>query len=126
MQPFTLGVNYWPRKKAMHWWRNFDRAEVESEFAEIAALELQVARIFLFWEDFQPAPDRICDHALADLGTVLDVAQAAGIQVMPTFFTGHMSGINWWPQWALLEEAVEEPRLKVSNGEYTRRAGRNP
>ena len=54
---FTLAVNYWPRKKAMYWWKDFDRAEVEAEFGEIAALKLQVARIFLFWEDFQPAPD---------------------------------------------------------------------
>ena len=45
--PFVLGVNYWPRKKAMYWWKDFERGEVESEFAEIAALGLQVARIFL-------------------------------------------------------------------------------
>src|SRR5919201_188401 len=94
---FTLGVNYWPRKKAMYWWKDFDRAEVEAEFGEIAALKLQVARIFLFWEDFQPAPDQVSDRALGDLGTVLDVARETGIKVMPTFFTGHMSGINWWP-----------------------------
>ena len=25
---FTLGVNYWPRRKAMYWWSNFDSAEV--------------------------------------------------------------------------------------------------
>ena len=71
---FTLGVNYWPRKKAMYWWKDFERAEVESEFAEIAALKLQVVRIFLLWEDFQPKSDRVSDRALSDLGTVLDVA----------------------------------------------------
>src|SRR5437764_1003681 len=37
---FTLAVNYWPRKKAMYWWKDFDRAEGEAEFGEIAALEL--------------------------------------------------------------------------------------
>ncbi len=91
---FILGVNYWPRKKAMYWWKDFEHAEVESEFAEIAALKLQVVRIFLLWEDFQPKSDRVSDRALSDLGTVLDVAHALGIKVMPTFFTGHMSGIN--------------------------------
>ena len=24
MTDFTLGVNYWPRRKAMYWWNNFD------------------------------------------------------------------------------------------------------
>jgi hypothetical protein len=86
---FTLGVNYWPRKKAMYWWKDFNRSEVETEFAEIAALKLQVVRIFLCWEDFQPTPDRVSDRALANLGIVLDVAGDVGIKVMPTFFTGH-------------------------------------
>ena len=27
-QPFVLGVNYWPRRKALYWWRDFDPAEV--------------------------------------------------------------------------------------------------
>lgn len=122
---FTLGVNYWPRKKAMYWWKSFDRAEVEGEFAEIKALGLQVARIFLLWEDFQPAPDRVSDRALADLGTVLDVAREAGIQVMPTFFTGHMSGINWWPSWALSDREDPAGMLRMADGEYTARVGRD-
>jgi endo-1,4-beta-mannosidase len=123
---FTLGVNYWPRKKAMYWWKDFDRAEVETEFAEIAALKLQVVRIFLFWEDFQPVPDRVSDRALADLGSVLDVARDVGIKVMPTFFTGHMSGINWWPTWALTDEEEPGGMLRIANGEYTTRRGRDP
>src|SRR5437667_5317350 len=123
---FTLGVNYWPRKKAMYWWKDFDRSEVETEFAGIAALELQVVRIFLFWEDFQPAPDRVSDRALADLGIVLDVAREAGIKVMPTFFTGHMSGINWWPSWALTNQEDSGGMLRIADGEYTMRRGRDP
>jgi endo-1,4-beta-mannosidase len=123
---FTTGVNYWPRKKAMYWWKDFDRAEVEAEFAEIAALKLQVARIFLFWEDFQPAPDRVSDRTLADLGTVLDVGREAGIKLMPTFFTGHMSGINWWPAWALTERDDPSGMLRMAGGAYTARRGRDP
>ncbi len=123
---FTLGVNYWPRKKAMYWWKDFDRAEVETEFAEIAALKLQVARIFLFWEDFQPKPDRVSDRALGELGIVLDVAREVGIKVMPTFFTGHMSGINWWPVWALTDEEDPSGMWRIANGEYTTRLGRDP
>jgi endo-1,4-beta-mannosidase len=124
--PFVLGVNYWPRKKAMYWWKDFERAEVETEFAEVARLGLQVARIFLFWEDFQPAPERVSDRALDDLGTVLDVAREANIRVMPTFFTGHMSGINWWPVWALSDEEDPSGVLRMVNGEYTTRIGRDP
>src|SRR5256714_5860646 len=146
---FTLGVNYWPRKKAMYWWKDLDRARVAAELGEMAALKRRVAGIFLFGEAFQPAPDQVSDRALGDLGTVLDVALTAGIKVMPTFFTGHMSGINWWPAWALSDEEVptgmprtarlpdsgpgpesgSDPQghmLRIAGGEYTTRVGRDP
>ena len=35
-QPFPLGVNYWPRRKAMYWWQDFDRDEVAQEVDVIA------------------------------------------------------------------------------------------
>ena len=31
-EPFVLGVNYWPRNKAMYWWNDFDAVEVGDEF----------------------------------------------------------------------------------------------
>lgn len=38
-QPFVLGVNYWPRKKAMYWWSNFEADEVRSEFGIIKSID---------------------------------------------------------------------------------------
>ena len=55
--PFRVGVNYWPRRKAMGWWKAFDDAEVADEFDAIADLGMSLVRIFLLWEDFQPQPD---------------------------------------------------------------------
>jgi endo-1,4-beta-mannosidase len=46
-QPFILGVNYWPRRKAMYWWSNFDVGEVREEFSLIHELGLNVVRLFL-------------------------------------------------------------------------------
>jgi len=100
-QPFLLGVNYWPRRKAMSWWADFDPGEVREEFAMIRELGLTHVRIFLLWESFQPAPDRVSIGALRDLRTVCDVAAETGLQVQVTFFTGHMSGPNWAPAWLI-------------------------
>ncbi len=98
---FRLGINYWPASKAMYWWRRFDRAEVVRDFARSRAAGFDSVRIFLLWEDFQPAPNRVEQAALALLVTVADVAASEGLSLVPTLFTGHMSGVNWLPAWAL-------------------------
>ena len=99
--PFLLGVNYWPRRKAMFWWAHFDAGEVREEFALIRELGLSLVRIFLLWEHWQPAPDRVSPDALARLETVADIAADLDLKLDVTFFTGHMSGPNWAPPWLL-------------------------
>ena len=103
-EPFVLGVNYWPRRKAMTWWADFDETEVREEFAVIASLDMTMVRIFLFWEHWQPTPTSVDEASLEHLGTVCDVAEELGLQLDVTFFTGHMSGPNWAPSWMLLRD----------------------
>src|SRR5438270_12616848 len=98
-QPFLMGVNYWPRRKAMYWWADFDAGEVREEFALIRDLGLTYARIFLLWESFQPRTDWIDPDALRNLRTVCDISADLKLRLEPTFFTGHMSGPNWAPDW---------------------------
>ncbi|GIL12223.1 MAG: hypothetical protein BroJett038_09430 [Chloroflexota bacterium] len=100
-QPFVLGVNYWPRRKAMYWWSDFDAGEVREEFALMQELGLNVVRLFLLWDDFQPSPDEVSAECLKNFTTVCDLAAEAGLGLDVTFFTGHMSGPNWSPRWLL-------------------------
>ena len=105
---FLLGVNYWPRRKAMFWWSDFDAGEVREEFAMIRAIGLSYVRIFLLWESFQPNPAPASIRARSNLRTVCDIAAELGLKIQPTFFTGHMSGPNWVPPWLL----CDQPRKK--------------
>ena len=98
---FRLGVNYWPARTAMGWWTDFDGAEVGADFARIAASGFDSVRLSLLWEDFQPAPETVNAELLQRLVTVADLADQAGLVIMPTLFTGHMSGVNWIPPWAV-------------------------
>jgi endo-1,4-beta-mannosidase len=124
--PFLLGVNYWPRRKAMDWWADFDPGEVQDEFAQIASLGLSLVRIFLRWEDFQPAPDAVSPQALADLTTVADIAAEHGLRLDVTFFTGHMSGPNWSPGWLLSGPPLPNARQLISGGRVVNHGIRNP
>src|SRR6266576_5941462 len=98
---FRLGINYWPITSAMYWWNCFDEDEFARDAARIRAAGFDSIRIFLLWNDFQPAPDRISTDNLGNLARVADIAAAEGLSLIVTFFTGHMSGANWLPPWAL-------------------------
>lgn len=122
---FRLGVNYWPARTAMGWWSDFDGAEVGTDFGRIAAAGFDSVRVFLTWEDFQPAPHALNTSMLDQLVTVADLAGRAGLAVMPTLFTGHMSGVNWIPEWALGGSRGDERFRVVSGGRITRAGLRN-
>ncbi|MCG6925297.1 MAG: cellulase family glycosylhydrolase [Acidobacteria bacterium] len=98
---FRLGINYWPIRQAMGMWTPLDRGETGEDFARIAEAGFDCVRIFLLWEDFQPEPGGVSSEHLDDLVAVADAAREAGLSLMPTLFTGHMSGANWVPAWAL-------------------------
>ena len=84
-QPFTLGVNYWPRRKAMYWWSYFDAGEVREEFAVIKEIGMNVVRLFLLWDDFQPEPDSVNKEVLTNLTKVADIAAEHGLGLDVTF-----------------------------------------
>jgi len=123
---FRLGVNYWPRKKAMYWWHDFDVGEVEEEFSMISDLGLSVVRIFLLWEDFQPAADHIAQESLENLIKVCDIAASRSLGLDITFFTGHMSGPNWAPGWLLKGDMPQYVRQVVSEGKIVDKGYLNP
>ena len=109
----------------MSWWSNFDRAEVAADFARIAASGLDSVRVFLTWEDFQPDPNLVDRAMLERLVEVADLASELGLGVVPTLFTGHMSGVNWIPAWALGGSDGDDRFRVVSSGRVVQAGLRN-
>jgi endo-1,4-beta-mannosidase len=115
---FRLGINYWPVTSAMYWWRHFDAAEVARDFARIRAAGFGTVRIFLCWEDFQPAPDRVAPARLPGLRGRHCCGQRVVADAHPT---GH--------EWRQLDTAMgaslageEVARFRVVSGEKVVRA----
>lgn len=109
----------------MNWWSSFDAREVADDFARIATAGLDSVRVFLTWEDFQPAPDRIDGAMLDRLVDVADAAAGAEVALVPTLFTGHMSGVNWIPEWALGGSDGDDRFRVVSRGAVVEAGLRN-
>jgi hypothetical protein len=106
----------------MGWWSRFDRGEVAADFERIAASGLDSVRVFLTWEDFQPSPERVDREMLGRLVAVADLAAELGLALIPTMFTGHMSGVNWVPASALGGSAGDD-RFRVVRAAGSPRAG---
>src|SRR5437879_1537509 len=109
----------------MRWWRRFDAGEVDGDFARIRDAGGELVRFFLLWDDFQPQPTSVSDRSLALLVTVANTARRHGLRVIPTLFTGHMSGANFVPPWALAGN-IRGGRFRViANDHLVERGMRN-
>ena len=97
--PFELGVNYWPRRRAMYMWREFDLGEVRDELAHIADIGFDTVRVFALTQDFLPHPGTVNPEMVERLVQVARVASDAGLRVVPTLIVLNMSGRIWWPDW---------------------------
>jgi endo-1,4-beta-mannosidase len=100
---FELGVNYWPRSRAMYMWRDLDLGEVRDDMARIGELGFDVVRLFALAEDFLPAPRGVSARAVARLVEVVAAAGAAGLRAVPTLVVVNMSGWMWWPAWMVAD-----------------------
>jgi endo-1,4-beta-mannosidase len=116
IRPFRLGVNYWPANSAMSFWQNWQEATLHEDFARMKAIGLDSVRLFLTWEDFQPSPTMVNRQAIDRLVKTCNSALQAGLDVMPTLFTGHMSGANWLPDWALGGDVPNTRFRSISSG----------
>lgn len=116
---FILGVNYWPRESAMYWWKKFDATLVRRDFSLLAEYKFKLIRIFLMWEDFQPEIKTIPAKTLSALVKVADIAYDLKVKILPTFFCGHMSGLNWVPYW-MVESGKEKGKYRIISLESVR------
>lgn len=98
---FELGINYWPRRRAMYMWRDFDLGEVREDMRHIAEMGFDVVRLLTLMEDFLPEAKTVDARMVTRLVDVARAARDAGLRVVPTLIVINMSGRIWWPKWML-------------------------
>jgi len=113
---FRLGVNYWPATSAMAWLADDDPAGTRADFRRIVSAGFDTARVFVRWEDVQPTARHIDAGVLRRVVDAADAAHDVGLALIVTLFTGHMSGANWIPPWALGGSGGDERFRVVSGG----------
>jgi endo-1,4-beta-mannosidase len=94
-----IGANFWSRTGGPRMWMRYNPAVVRDELAVLAEHGCTVTRSFCYWPDFVPEPERLDEQVLDRFTDFLDAHSELGLETIPTFIVGHMSGENWDPAW---------------------------
>lgn len=117
-QPFEardvrFGVNFVPRKRWWYCWLDWDLQAIIDDLSGVVGLGLDHIRIQCLWPFFQPGISNVNDRALANLHSLMDAADMAGLDVEVTVLNGWMSGLSFLPPW--VAPLVKPGDTKVGN-----------
>lgn len=125
-----LGSNFWSRGGGPFMWQHYDRDLVRAELATMADHGLPVTRSFMFWPHAVPSPGAFDEDVLERYADFLALHTALGMQTIPTFIVGHMSGENWDPAWRGGRSLYSDVGLVAEQAwyltEFTRRFADHP
>lgn len=98
-RPPRFGVNYVPARHWWYSWLDWEPNAIAADLEAIAGLGMDHIRVHCLWPFFQPDPGYVSETALARLVALLDLADAAGLDVTVTVLNGWLSGLVFLPAW---------------------------
>jgi hypothetical protein len=84
--PLTVAVDYQPAATGPFLWQAFDVPAVTADLAAIARAGFRQVRVGLAWDSFMPDARGVDPRRMGEFDTLLRVAQAQGIGIVPVLF----------------------------------------
>lgn len=94
-----VGINYHPGYRGCYEWEDFRKEEIEKDFSLMVDLGIEIVRIFVFWQDFEPTRGQIDEKKINLLKDLSKIAGEHGLKLVVTFLVGNMSGGVFDPIW---------------------------
>jgi len=108
---YPVGVNYWPRRTAVEMWKRWDPEGIAQDLRQMRALGLNTIRFFLRTADFADAEANLRPEALEKLDAFLALCRKHSLMTLPSFFVGHMSGMNFPIPWEQGRDFYTDPEV---------------
>ncbi len=117
---YPIGVNYWPRRTAVEMWFRWDPEGIARDLQEVHALGLNTVRFFLRTVDFADDEGDLKAETLERLDEFLGLCRRQGLHALPTFFVGHMSGMNFPIPWEEGRDFYTDPEVLARSRRFVR------
>jgi hypothetical protein len=92
-----FGLDYVPSHNWSFCYNDWDPSAIERDFDHIAGLGADHLRVMVIWPWFQPNPACVSAAHLDRLDQLMQLAAERRLDVMPTLFTGWLSGYHFNP-----------------------------
>ena len=109
--PYLVGANYWASHAAHRMWDKWDRRRVERDLTLASEIGLNSLRTFFWTPQLSPFPGVVDEVVLERFDEFLRLANERTIGLFPTFFVGHMSGVNWDIPWRAGRDFCADPYM---------------
>jgi len=100
----VCGVTYWPAEVGPYLWHEYDAERTRRDLRRIRGAGLEAVRVPLAWDAFVPSPRQVNRFRLRDLESLLQIAQAESLRVVPVLFAQSFGDCVRLPRYAIARD----------------------
>ena len=105
-----FGVNYVPSRNWYFCYNDWDASAIARDFDRIAEIGADHLRVMVIWPWFQPNPTCVSTAHLDRLDELMQLAAQRQLDVLPTLYTGWLSGFRFNPVYLEKEPFFTSPK----------------
>ena len=113
-----FGVNYVPSRNWYYCYNDWDASAIARDFDRIAEIGADHLRVMVIWPWFQPNPTAVSTAHLDRLDQLMQLAAERKLDVLPTIFTGWLSGFHFNPPYLEKEPFFTSPKWATAQDLY--------
>ena len=112
----SVSIDYQPAATGPFLWQAFDAAALTADLAAVARAGFQEVRVGLAWDSFMPDARGVDPRRMGELDTLLRVATAHGLRIVPVLFIQAHGDCVFLPRRAVRRDARRRGVRVLSDG----------